>query len=225
MLLVSWSAPRRRHGVGVPSGSSCSCSMCSVVMSSPSSSAATPRRSTMTRGARRASSSVSVEQTTTAAPRAAASSTRRWMSALEPTSTPWVGSSSTSTRGVQRSQRAMTTFCWLPPDSSVMIASAACRAHVELVDPAARSPALSAPRAQPAPRQNGAGRRSSCSRGRMLSAEQRLGRRGRPARSRGRRRSPPAGRRAGRRPVDGDVAGARQAARSAGRRPPRARTR
>ena len=41
------------------------------------------------------------------------------MSAFEPTSTPWVGSSSTSTFGAMRNQRAITTFCWLPPDSSV----------------------------------------------------------------------------------------------------------
>ena len=45
------------------------------------------------------------------------------MSAFDPTSTPWVGSSSTSTRGVHRNQRAITTFCWLPPDSSPMMAS------------------------------------------------------------------------------------------------------
>ena len=53
-------------------------------------------------------------------PLAAAASTRRWMSAFEPTSTPWVGSSSTSTRGSTRSQRAITTFWALPPDSSVI---------------------------------------------------------------------------------------------------------
>ena len=58
-----------------------------------------------------------------AVPCADARSMRRWMSAFDPTSTPCVGSSSTSTRGVQRNQRAITTFCWLPPESSPMIAS------------------------------------------------------------------------------------------------------
>ena len=37
--------------------------------------------------------------------------------ARAPTSTPRVGSSSRSTRGARRSQRARITFCWLPPDS------------------------------------------------------------------------------------------------------------
>src|SRR5580698_6810842 len=39
------------------------------------------------------------------------------MSALAPTSTPWVGSSRSSTLGRWRSHLASTTFCWLPPDS------------------------------------------------------------------------------------------------------------
>ena len=39
-------------------------------------------------------------------------------SALVSTSTPRVGSSSSSTRHRRSSQRASTTFCWLPPESS-----------------------------------------------------------------------------------------------------------
>ena len=44
------------------------------------------------------------------------------MSRLAPMSTPLVGSLSRSTRGSDARARAMTTFCWLPPDS-VVIAS------------------------------------------------------------------------------------------------------
>ena len=98
--------------------------MRSLVMSSPWSSAiTTPRCSTITREQSRSSSALSDEHTTVAVPCVDARSMRRWMSAFDPTSTPCVGSSSTSTRGVQRNQRAITTFCWLPPDSSPMIAS------------------------------------------------------------------------------------------------------
>ena len=43
------------------------------------------------------------------------SPTIAWISFLAPTSTPWVGSSRSSTRGDSRSQRARTTFCWFPP--------------------------------------------------------------------------------------------------------------
>ena len=55
----------------------------------------------MTREHRRSSSALSDEQTSVAVPLAVARSTRRWMSALEPTSTPCVGSSA----GVERSYR------------------------------------------------------------------------------------------------------------------------
>ena len=46
----------------------------------------------------------------------------RWTSAGA-TSTPWVGSSSTSTRGSSRRLRPSRTFCWLPPDSEPITAS------------------------------------------------------------------------------------------------------
>ena len=59
----------------------------------------------------------------TAMPRAA-SCTRIWCtSALAPTSTPRVGSSTISTLGSRASQRASTTFCWLPPDRPSMACS------------------------------------------------------------------------------------------------------
>ena len=45
------------------------------------------------------------------------------MVALAWTSTPWVGSSSSSTRGLRRSHLAITTFCWLPPESVPKTAS------------------------------------------------------------------------------------------------------
>ena len=43
---------------------------------------------------------------------------RRMISAWAPTSMPRVGSSRISRRGAVASQRASSTFCWLPPDSS-----------------------------------------------------------------------------------------------------------
>ena len=46
--------------------------------------------------------------------RRSAGRSRPW----SPTSTPRVGSSSSSTRHSRSSQRASTTFCWLPPESS-----------------------------------------------------------------------------------------------------------
>ena len=76
------------------------------------------------------------------------------MSAFEPTSTPWVGSSSTSTCGATRSQRAMTTFCWLPPDSSVMSVSGSPGPDVELARSTARPPPAPRRLAGGPPRQN-----------------------------------------------------------------------
>src|SRR5579883_1001512 len=52
-----------------------------------------------------------------ATPSWARSTIRRWISDLEPTSTPWVGSSRIMTEGRMASQRASATFCWLPPES------------------------------------------------------------------------------------------------------------
>ena len=46
------------------------------------------------------------------------------MSIRERTSTPWVGSSASSTRGSPASTRPSATFCWLPPESEVGGASA-----------------------------------------------------------------------------------------------------
>ncbi len=40
----------------------------------------------------------------------------RWISALAPTSIPRVGSSSSRSFGLVASQRASSTFCWLPPE-------------------------------------------------------------------------------------------------------------
>ena len=51
-------------------------------------------------------------------PRARGASTRRWISCLAPTSMPRVGSSRISSVGSVASQRASSTFCWLPPESS-----------------------------------------------------------------------------------------------------------
>ena len=52
-----------------------------------------------------------------ARPSRAMRSSSPYSSARAPTSTPRVGSSSSSTRPSRCSQRANTTFCWLPPDS------------------------------------------------------------------------------------------------------------
>jgi hypothetical protein len=63
-------------------------------------------------------SSNSSEITSTAAPAAAARSTASSRFSLDFTSTPAVGSISTSSAGSLDSARAITTFCWLPPDRS-----------------------------------------------------------------------------------------------------------
>src|SRR6218665_352989 len=59
------------------------------------------------------------EITTTAIPASASSSMVRCSSAMAPTSTPRVGSSKMMSLGRWTSERAITTFCWLPPDSSI----------------------------------------------------------------------------------------------------------
>ncbi len=87
----------------------------SVTASPASSVAITPSRMIRTRSHRVASSSTSVELTTTAAPDSATLMIWRCSSAFAPTSTPWVGSSSSSTRGASRSHLPSSTFCWLPP--------------------------------------------------------------------------------------------------------------
>ena len=55
---------------------------------------------------------------TTARPWAASSAMNSCTAALEPMSMPLVGSSRMMTRGLVASHLAMTTFCWLPPESS-----------------------------------------------------------------------------------------------------------
>ena len=64
----------------------------------------------------RSTSSSSAEMNTHRHARPSArSATSRWISALAPTSMPRVGSSRISSRGSVISQRASSTFCWLPP--------------------------------------------------------------------------------------------------------------
>ena len=63
----------------------------------------------------RSTSSSSAEMNSTAMPPSESSTTSRWISALAPTSMPRVGSSRISSRGSVISQRASSTFCWLPP--------------------------------------------------------------------------------------------------------------
>ena len=61
------------------------------------------------------SSSFSDELTSSAAPRSAASWSSPWISAFAATSTPRVGSSSSSTSESTASHLPSATFCWLPP--------------------------------------------------------------------------------------------------------------
>ena len=63
----------------------------------------------------RRTSSSSDEMNTHDLPSSASGRTRRWTSALAPTSMPRVGSSRIRTCGFVASQRARITFCWLPP--------------------------------------------------------------------------------------------------------------
>ena len=87
-----------------------------VLRPSPASFADTlPWCSTTTRSHSEASSSMSVEQMSTGAPASAAERISACISALAPTSTPRVGSSSRITDGWASSHLANTTFCWLPP--------------------------------------------------------------------------------------------------------------
>ena len=56
------------------------------------------------------------------------------ISALAPTSMPRVGSSRISSRGSVASQRASSTFCWLPPDSCAIGVSASRGLDAERLD-------------------------------------------------------------------------------------------
>ncbi len=70
----------------------------------------------------------------TESPAAESSATLRWMSAFAPTSMPRVGSSRMSSSGAVASQRARSTFCWLPPDRLPTTASGFGRPHAECLD-------------------------------------------------------------------------------------------
>src|SRR5690606_19530905 len=89
----------------------------SLVSSSSLGSSAIMRRSrsTATLWLSRSTSSSSAEMNSTAMPPSDSSATSRWISVLAPTSMPRVGSSRMSSRGSRISQRASSTFCWLPP--------------------------------------------------------------------------------------------------------------
>ena len=81
------------------------------------------------------------------------------MAALAPTSTPCVGSSSSSTRGSLRSHFASTTFCWLPPlNSSSGRSGSAGRSPIAL-DPS-RDLARARPRRRATPGAGAGGARS-----------------------------------------------------------------
>ena len=56
---------------------------------------------------------------------------------MAPTSTPRVGSSKRTTWGSCTSDLAMTTFCWLPPESSTIFALALQRADLQPLHPIA----------------------------------------------------------------------------------------
>ena len=112
-----------------------------------------PWRKTTTRSAFSITSGRSELISTTAAPRSASSASSRWISDFAPTSTPRVGSSSSSTAGSASSQRASTTFCWLPPESSAIGCSAsrhlmASRSIMAAVAARSRAALASGPRRQ-----------------------------------------------------------------------------
>ena len=78
-----------------------------------------PSHITTTRCDRRRISGNSDEITTIALPCAANASISLWISAFAPTSMPRVGSSKKRMSQSRSSHFAITTFCWLPPDSSL----------------------------------------------------------------------------------------------------------
>ena len=71
---------------------------------------------TMTRSLIPSTSGISEEIMITATPSPASLQIRRWISAFAPTSMPRVGSSRIRIFGLVSSQRAISTFCWLPPE-------------------------------------------------------------------------------------------------------------
>lgn len=76
-----------------------------------------PSFTTRTRSARLSTSGTSLETSRTPMSESARARTSAYNSARAPTSTPRVGSSSSSSRQPLRNQRASTAFCWLPPES------------------------------------------------------------------------------------------------------------
>ena len=123
-------ASRPASGERFPSPLLAMYSMRSSTPTWPESSSPISRRSRMTttRWARRRTSSSSEEMKMTERPAAESSATLRWMSAFAPTSMPRVGSSRMSSSGAVASQRARSTFCWLPPDRVLTTASGFGRA-------------------------------------------------------------------------------------------------
>src|SRR5205823_8577351 len=75
-----------------------------------------PSRKVAMRSLIASTSGSSEEMAMMAMPASAISNSRLWTSTLAPTSMPRVGSSTISTLGRSASQRASTTFCWLPPE-------------------------------------------------------------------------------------------------------------
>ena len=82
-----------------------------------------PLRNRSISSLRAVSSSISDEVSTTAKPCRVMRSMSWYISCLAPTSMPRVGSSSISSLGLVASHLASSTFCWLPPDSSITVFS------------------------------------------------------------------------------------------------------
>ena len=78
---------------------------------------------TSTRSDRERISSSSSETSSTARPASRCSSSRLCTNSIAPTSRPRVGWAAIVTRGSSASSRAITTFCWLPPESEPAVVS------------------------------------------------------------------------------------------------------
>src|SRR5690606_34275433 len=76
-----------------------------------------PRYITSTRSASAFTSSSSVDTISTAVPLSRSAMIRLCTNSIDPTSSPRVGCAAISRRSGRDSSRAMTTFCWLPPES------------------------------------------------------------------------------------------------------------
>src|SRR5690606_8757789 len=90
---------------------------CSVISLAGVSVSTRPLETTSTRSDNPMTSVISLDTSTTASPASASSRISSYSWARAPTSTPRVGSSSSSTLHSRSSHRASTTFCWLPPES------------------------------------------------------------------------------------------------------------